>query len=115
MGLFDWYKPVPDLRCPVCETVLADWQGKDGACGLFVWQQGIAYPVSQEADESNIDEADRKKFSLPEKFEFYTDCENCPDYWIVAECKTENGVCNKVENIRLDKKFRLPKKWFDQR
>ena len=110
--MFDWYKPVPDLRCPICENVLDDWQGVNGACGLFVWQQGIAYPVSQEADECNIDEEDRKKFRLPEKFEIYKTCENCADYTIIASCITENEIWSETEITKTEKLPKLPRKWF---
>lgn len=103
MGLFDYYKPVPDLRCPICDNVLDDWQGKDGACGLFVWQQGVAYPVSQEAGESNIGELDRKKLRLPEKFQIYKYCENCPDYQMIAYCKTENEIWSETEITKAEK------------
>jgi len=113
MGFFDYYEPVPDLVCPICKNVLEGWQGKHGACGLFVWRQEIAYPIAQEGGEFNIDETARKKFRLPEEFEFYTGCENCPDYWIICECKTEDGVWENVENIRLEKKPKLPRKWFE--
>ncbi len=117
MGMFDWYKPVPDLRCPICEIVLGDWQGKNADCALFLWQQGVPYPIDQITgdEECCISEEVRKQIRLPEEFEFYTSCENCPDYRIVAECKTENGVWKNVEKIRLDKKPKLPRKWFDRR
>ena len=89
MGMFDSYKPVPELECPICKIVLDDWQGKDSECGLFVWKQGIAFPVRQDAGNCNIDENERLKLRLPESFEIYTNCEN---HWIEAEWKTENGI-----------------------
>ena len=89
MGMFDWYEPIPDLECPVCKVNLSDWQGKDGACGLFVWRQGIAFAIDQKGDDCNIDERERIKFRLPETFRIYTNCEN---HWIEAECKTENAI-----------------------
>lgn len=112
MGFFDWYKPVPDLRCPVCENVLDDWQGKDGACGLFVWQQGIAYAVDQTGGDSNIDEADRKKFRLPEEFEIYTDCRNC-SINVIADCETEDEIWSKAQIVKTEKIPKLPRKWFN--
>jgi len=51
MGMLDWYRPVPDLACPVCGTPLREWQGKEGPCGLFVWQQGEIAPIDQVVDE----------------------------------------------------------------
>jgi hypothetical protein len=112
MGFFDSYEPIPDLRCPICENVLNDWQGIDAACGLFVWQQGIAYPVDQTGSESNIDEADRKKFRLPEEFEIYANCENCGDVQIIASCKTEDEIWNETVITKTEKLPKLPRKWF---
>jgi len=115
MGLIDYFKPIPELNCPNCQAVLSEWQGKPYGCAMFVWHQGIAYPLRQEVDEEcAISEEDKKKLRLPDEFDFYTDCENCPDYWIVADGKTENGIWTKVENLRLEKKNKLPRKWFDQ-
>ena len=50
MGMFDWYKPVPLLNCPVCGKTLSEWQGKDADCLLFVWQQGLANPIEHKGD-----------------------------------------------------------------
>ena len=94
MGMFDSYNPVPLLKCPVCKVALSDWQGKGGSCALFIWQQGIAFPISQNADEYNIDEADRKTFRLPKTFWISTCCEK---HWIEAECKTENEIWTMTE------------------
>ena len=113
MGFFDYYKPVPSLNCPICKNVLDDWQGYEGTCGLFVWQQQLAYPVSQEAGECNIDEADRKTFRLPEKFAIFGYCENCSDYRIIASCKTEDGIWNETLITKTEKIPKLPRKWFN--
>ena len=107
MGMFDWYKPVPNLECPVCKVALDCWQGKDGACALFIWQQGTAFPISQEADDCNVDETDKLKFRLPETFRIYTNCEK---HWIEAECKCENEtwietVIKKIEDYPVTNKF----------
>ncbi len=104
MGMFDWYIPVPDLICQNCKFPLEDWQGTDGACGLFVWKQGFIYPVEQRGDECNIDEDKRKKFRLPDDFIIYTECENCEDYWIEAECKTVNEVWTEIIEVRIESK-----------
>lgn len=107
MGMFDYYKPAPDLHCPTCKSVLIGWQGKDANCALFVWQPGIAFPIEQEAFDCNIDEEKRIKFHLPENFEIYTDCEKCTDCWITATCKTENGVWTES---KFEKFPKLPRK-----
>ena len=52
MGMFDWYEPSGALSCPVCSAELSEWQGKDGPCALFVWQQGFAVPVDQNVVEN---------------------------------------------------------------
>lgn len=115
MGLIDILKPVPDLNCPNCQAVLTNWQSTHKDCCLFIWQQGTVYPIEQMADEDcAISENERMKVRLPQRFDLYTSCENCPDYWIVAEGKTENGVWTIVENLRLEKMTKLPRKWFNQ-
>ena len=91
MGMFDWYQPSEKLQCPVCKITLTEWQGKDAACGLFVWKQSESSPVSQLVDEevALLDE-DRRKQRLPEKFVLYSyDCEK---HCVMTEGKTENGV-----------------------
>ena len=45
--MFDYYRPQPLVACPVCREVPREWQGHDGPCGLFVWEQGIAAPIDQ--------------------------------------------------------------------
>ena len=77
MSLFDTYIPAEILHCPVCGDELSEWQGKDGPCGSFVWVQNKKAPIAQNAAESNRDDADRVKCSLPEKFKISSyDC-NC--------------------------------------
>jgi len=103
MGMFDWYIPVPDLNCPKCNSPLDGWQGKDAACGLFVWKQGCAYPIKQNADDSNLDEDQRKKFRLPEDFNIYNYCDNCENLCVEATCKTENEIWTEVIVVKSEK------------
>lgn len=114
MGMFDWYIPDSDLNCPNCGSLLEDWQGKDAACALFVWKQGFKYPIEQKGNDCNIDIDKRNKFRLPEFFKIYNYCDMRDDYRIVADCKTENEVWVEVIEIRLEKRQKLPKKWFNQ-
>jgi hypothetical protein len=91
MALFDWYRPAGELRCPACGRILTAWQGKDGPCGLFVWQEGVASPIEQEVDdELRIDESDRIRFRLPHRFVIYT--YDCPEHQpIEADCVGVDG------------------------
>lgn len=82
MGMFDYYEPVPPLRCPVCATPLTEWQGKQGTNLLLVWRQGQAAAVGLRPDGIEMetlplraDQPDR----LPPEFTFYsTDCPRHP-------------------------------------
>ena len=91
MGMFDWYRPAGKFECPVCHTALREWQGKDGACALYVWQQGGAAPVDQACDEEckglpEITAASR----LPAEFAIYSyDCER---HCIYAACTCIDDV-----------------------
>lgn len=49
--MFDWYEPVPALACPVCQSPLTEWQGKDAANLLYVWRQDQAAPVDWRVDD----------------------------------------------------------------
>lgn len=49
--MFDWYEPVPSLACPVCQSLLTEWQGKDAANVLYVWRQNEASPVDWRVDD----------------------------------------------------------------
>ncbi len=92
MGMFDWYVPQPDVRCPGCGATLGGWQGKDGACALFEWVQGTSSPVRQLVDEDaaalpEIRDAER----LPDEFELYNACRAC-GAWVKAEGACEAGT-----------------------
>ncbi|MFH1300233.1 MAG: hypothetical protein ABIK07_04165 [Planctomycetota bacterium] len=93
MSLFDHYIPDPPLRCPVCDSVLEDWQGKDGPCFLLTWRQGIKFPVAHEWPDESV--SDTKSFleswTLPSRFVIYTDGCRC-DRQIEAYGTCENGV-----------------------
>lgn len=76
VSLFDSYRPKGAFSCPTCGTELLSWQGKDGPCALFVWQEGIKHPVDQLADEEvQTPPDDRYRYILPNKFVIYShDC-----------------------------------------
>lgn len=96
--MFDTYKPAQAQKCPVCCNLLTEWQGKDGPCALFVWEESVAWPVSQEASDMNIAEERRIQVRLPEKFEIYSyDC-GCP-YPVNAICQTERGTWSSTKVI----------------
>jgi hypothetical protein len=92
MSMFDWYQPVPQLSCPVCGRPLEEWQGKDGPCALFVWRQGVKHPIDQAIpdEEVRLDPEDWQRFTLPARFEIYTDC---PDHQLIeADCAGPDQV-----------------------
>lgn len=101
MGMFDYYEPEATLRCPACNKILWEWQGKEGANGLLVWRQGMAAPVDQRADEANLDDEDRNQLRLPEIFEIYSyDC-GCP-FPVEARCRSIDDVWTETELITAD-------------
>jgi hypothetical protein len=97
MGMFDWYEPRPSLSCPACGVHLYEWQGKDGPCGLFVWQQGTLVPVDQRVDDDlRLPQDKLLEVRLPEEFIIYS--YDCPKHGpIDALCKTENGAWSATE------------------
>ena len=99
MGFFDTYKPAEPIKCPVCSRSVTEWQGKQGPCGLFVWEEGIAHPTGQEAGEVNILKQNREKVRLPEEFEIYSYECGCP-FPVEAICKTVDGIWS--ETIVID-------------
>lgn len=96
MGMFDHYRPKPDIGCSVCGVSELEWQGKDGPCALFVWEQGHAAPVDQLVSEDcAILPQKRAKVRLPRRFEIYAKCQ-CPTF-LRAVGSTEHGVWMRTE------------------
>jgi hypothetical protein len=87
--MFDEYLPEVMLACPSCGASSDGWQGKDGPCALFVWQQGKAHPIAQRADEP-LDNASLRSFVLPDSFGFYTRCPN--GHFVEAKGRCVDGV-----------------------
>lgn len=95
MGMFDQYRPLPDLPCPDCLASGLEWQGQEGPCHLFVWEQGQPTPVDQLVpDECRISSADPAEIRLPSRFEIYAECQ-CPTF-LIAVGTTEDGVWTKT-------------------
>jgi hypothetical protein len=96
MGMFDYYRPMPDIGCPICGATHLEWQGKDGPCALFVWEQGQSGPVEQMAsDDCKISPEKRAEWRLPVRFEIYAECQ-CPTS-LAAVGVTEHGVWTRTE------------------
>lgn len=88
MGMFDWYEPVPALRCPSCYAELTGWQGQDSENALIVWRQGVVHPVEHRVDAEVQWSAERLLAQrLPARFSIYTDWSN--DEGI----KVADGLC----------------------
>lgn len=103
MAMFDWYEPSGDLRCPECESILVEWQSKDGACALFVWREGEAQPVDQRVDEdAKADLAVRASQRLPRQFEIYS--YDCGQHVVTAVGACHEGTWDTTELTRLDAK-----------
>ena len=95
MGMFDWYKPADLFACPICQTPLKEWQGKDGPRALYVWQQGVPAPVEQACDEEckGLPEV-RAASRLPSMFSIYS--HDCERHCVFATCKTQDAVWNET-------------------
>ena len=96
-GMFDHYHPKPALLCPICGASGLEWQGKDGPCALFVWEQGQAAPVDHRVDdECKISLDDRAEIRLPIRFEIYAKC-RCPTFLaavgVVADGVAQPSQC----------------------
>jgi hypothetical protein len=79
MGMFDWYRPAGELRCLIDGHLLSEWQGKDGPCALFLWQEGADHPVDQLVDEEvRLLPEEWERFTLPESFTIYS--HDCPHH-----------------------------------
>jgi hypothetical protein len=100
MGMFDYYEPVPTVRCSRCGWAILEWQGKDGSNALFLWRQGHAGPVRQVVDEEcRISAEKMAEHRLPSEFHIspaQVNCRFCPQY---AVGRTENGVWSITEII----------------
>ena len=99
MSLFDYYEPSSVQCCPVCSEQLSEWQGKDGACGIFVWRQGVSSPLGQRVDsETALNPEELQTVRLPENFTIYSyDC-SCP-YPVEANCSTEAGIWTTLDLV----------------
>ena len=91
MSMFDRYRPSGTLVCPACRTSLSEWQGKDGPCALYIWQQGIAAPIDQDCDDECRGSAELMAASrLPESFTIYSD--DCGRHFVAASCRSHDGI-----------------------
>ena len=107
MGMFDYYRPKPDLPCSVCGATQLEWQGKDGPGALFVWEQGQPSPIDQLADdECKISPEDRAAVCLPARFEIYAKC-GCPTF-LGAVGFTEYGVWTRTELLTATNAIAYP-------
>jgi hypothetical protein len=99
MGMFDYYQPQPTLACPVCGTPLAEWQGKDGPCGFFVWRQGAAAPIVHDVpDETRLEPLKLATVRLPASFTIYASCCS-PRFSVEARCEAPAGVWTSAELV----------------
>jgi hypothetical protein len=129
MGMFDYYRPLPNLKCPGCgyefDTL---WQGKDGPNALFLWEQGSTAPVDQMVDvEIRSPDTLRSECRLPASFAIFNDGCRCARLvvaygnciggkWDQAEVEThENAMPAPSES---DREFRMRvaalKRWIEE-
>ena len=95
MGMFDYYNPVPSLRCPLCASEVTDWQGRGGPCALVVWRQGASSPVDQRVpDDVKAEQDVLEAMRLPAEFEIYATC--CGGM-LFASCTAPSGTWSTTE------------------
>jgi hypothetical protein len=115
MGMFDWYKPRPQVKCPRCDSTLAGWQGKSGPCGLFEWVQGVASPARQLVDDDCAATVEvREATRLPDDFRIYTFCNPCQTL-VEALGSCERGVWIRVDLLHPLESPGLPEEWMPLR
>ena len=92
MPLHDYYVPSQPVSCPVCRTSLREWQGYDGPCGLFVFQEGVSSAVDHRVDDHcRLAETNLASLLLPEEFLVSShDC-GCP-FPTVLRCLSTEGI-----------------------
>jgi hypothetical protein len=100
MGMFDWYHPSQELKCPVCDKPLREWQGKDGPNALYVWTQGRAEPIEQVMDDECKGPSEIMQTSrLPENFLIYS--HDCERHRVSAACKVHNHVWTETRVVEV--------------
>lgn len=102
MSMFDYYEPDPALHCPVCNTLLTEWQGKDGPNGYLVWRQGVAQPsVRAHEAPDRPDDAALATLRLPNAFRIYSPC--CSRQFLVeAICRAPQGTWISTELVTAE-------------
>jgi hypothetical protein len=92
MSMFDFYEPVPALRCPVCSQPLTTWQGKQGPRICLVWRQGHADAVGDALDGEPIyRDLPGSPLRLPPEFRIHS--YDCPRHHpIHANCECADGM-----------------------
>ncbi len=93
MGMIDSFRTSEKFSCPVCGTILSDWQSHESEGLLLIWVQGEKYPLDTELPDECV--GDRREFlqsyTLPDEFMIYSyDCD-CP-YPIELLCHCEDGL-----------------------
>lgn len=107
MGMYDYYRPVPELACLWCGGKMVMWQGKDGPNLLYFWQQGCPAPVDDASDpEYQATEEVRRAERLPDHFSILGVCEN--DHVMHAQGTCSDGVWTELdlteEEARVEEK-----------
>jgi hypothetical protein len=99
--MFDWYRPRGVATCPVCGDALDGWQGKHGPNALLVWEQGVAAPVDQFADDEWKPALKHlwEGKALPPAFEIHTTDDH--DHWVSASCAAVDGVWRETRIVEV--------------
>jgi hypothetical protein len=88
MGMLDTYEPNPRPVCRWCGDPIRTFQGKDGPNVLLIWRQHHRFPAHSPtvAEESRLDEAALRRFTLPERFAFTGFCARHEPSWFTGRC-----------------------------
>lgn len=99
MGMFDWYYPAGELRCPIDDEPLTGWQGGEGPRALVVWHEGVKEPTDEWLAEEGLPlRSDQlARWTLPSTFRMYTSCSR--GHHIVAIGTTHDGVWDSTEIV----------------
>lgn len=113
MGMFDIYRTVPPIRCPLTGAVIAKFQGKCSRCAGDVWVQGQKEPAQRSPGAGTmVFTSEEEAMNLPEMFSIHTSHDG---KWYEVECRCEDGVWTKAELITVDELGAQGKRLYERR
>ncbi len=99
MGMWNYYRPKETIKCPLCDGVVSDWQGRTGQVNYFLYVEGCKHPFVVEMPYTSSTPFESSPqvhdLVLPNEFFIFGECEQCQSMWD-AKCYTEKEVWSKT-------------------